>query len=98
MCKRNTSKWSTHVTELVLRVVRYYCKVTAINGNLFMTFTIFIPFGLVRFVCGPGAGGTWTAIRTGSQLVSVTLGESLLKPLAYMATICPTSELTTIAT
>jgi len=41
-----------------------------------MTFTIFIPSGLVRLVCGPEAGGTWTVIRTGSQSVSVTLGES----------------------
>jgi len=39
-----------------------------------MTFTIFIPSGLVRLVCGPEAGGAWTVIGTGSQLVSVTLG------------------------
>lgn len=63
-----------------------------------MKLTIFTLSGRVRFVCGPEAGGAWTVIRTRSQLVSVTLGESLLKPLAYMATKCPTSELTTIVT
>ena len=63
-----------------------------------MTFTILIPSGLVRLVCGPEAGGAWTAIGTGGQLVSVTLGESFSKPLTYMATNCSTSELTTIVT
>jgi hypothetical protein len=63
-----------------------------------MTFAIFIPSELVRFVCRPEAGDTWTVIGTGSQLVSVTFGESVLKPLAYMTTICPTSEMTTIVT
>jgi len=42
-----------------------------------MKFAIFIPSELVRFVCGPEAGGAWTVIGTGSQLVSVTLGESV---------------------
>jgi hypothetical protein len=41
-----------------------------------MTFTTFIPPGLVQLVCGPEAGGAWAVIRTGSQLASVTLGES----------------------
>jgi hypothetical protein len=63
-----------------------------------MAFTIFIPSGLVRLVCGSEAGTASTVIRTGSQLASVTLGESFLKPLAYMATNCPTSEMTTFVT
>lgn len=63
-----------------------------------MTFTIFIPSELIRFDCGPESGGAWTVIGTGSHLVSVTLGENLLKPLAYMTTICRMSEMTTIVT
>ena len=31
MCERNIPNWSIHVTELVLRVVRYDCKVAAIK-------------------------------------------------------------------